>query len=102
MQTAPKRTLDQNAKFHAMVRDIAEQVKVSGELRGERWWKVFLVAAHGGQEIIAHPWKGGEFVVMPKIKSTRELLKPGASDFISELYAFGADNGVEWTHEPQE
>ncbi len=41
-----KRNLDQNAKFHAMVADIARQVQWCGKWLKPEQWKVLLISGH--------------------------------------------------------
>lgn len=66
-----RRTLEQNKRFHAMVRDIAQQVEWAGEKMDEEDWKRLLLASAYGQKVVPNPF-GGNFVVV-NIKRSSEL-----------------------------
>jgi len=90
------RTLDQNAKFHAICDDIAKSgIKFAGKERTDIQWKVLLVSGHSvatneGAEII--PGLENEFV---NIRESTALMsvKRGAS-LIEYSLAWCAANGV--------
>lgn len=92
----PTRTLDQNAKFHALCSDLAKsEVTWANKRRSADQWKVLLVSGHAtatkeGSEII--PGLEGEFVNIRE--STASMgVKRGAS-LIEYTLAFCAMNGV--------
>lgn len=92
----PTRTLDQNAKFHALCSDLAKsEVTWANKLRSADQWKVLLVSGHAtatkeGSEIV--PGLEGEFVNIRE--STASMgVKRGAS-LIEYTLAFCAMNGV--------
>jgi hypothetical protein len=81
-----------------MVRDIARQVEWAGEMMDEHEWKLLILAAAYGQDVVPNPFGGG-FVIRNK-RRTRSLPmsgENGMADLITQLYAFGAERGVEWT-----
>lgn len=86
-----KRTLEQNARLHAMIDDVAEQLTHYGQKLPAWKWKRLFVASMADIEII--PGLGaGEFV--PMWKSTTELSVPEASDLMEIVAAYGAEHGV--------
>lgn len=95
MSDVADRTRDQNAKFHAMVRDIAKQVKWAGEFIHEDDFKRLLLAAKFGQKVVPNPFGIG-FVVM-NTRRSRDLTLEQMTEFIGEIEAFGAENGVDWS-----
>ena len=88
---ANKRTLEQSAKFHAMVDEIAEQLTHYGQKLPAWKWKRLFVSALSDIEILPG-LEPGSFV--PMWKSTTELDIPQASDLIELVAAFGAERGV--------
>lgn len=95
-----RRTLPQNARMHAMIRDISRQVEYAGSLRDEAWWKLCLLGAHGGQDVVPHPFDPHAAPVVVNKKRSRDLGKSGdgsMADFITQLMAFGDERGVRWT-----
>jgi hypothetical protein len=94
----PKRTDDQNAKFHAMVGDIARQCEWGGKKRKPKQWKVLLISGHAmatreGAEIL--PGLEGEFVNIRE-SSALMSIRRGAS-LITYTQAWGDNQGVQWT-----
>ncbi len=93
-QDAP-RTEEQNAKFHAMVRDISKQLTWAGHRWGEEDWKRILLAAKFGQHVIKSPL-GFDVIVVNKMRS-RDTTVEQMMEMIAEVEAFGAEHGVDWT-----
>lgn len=95
----PKRSVDQNAKFHAICSDLAKSdLKWAGKRRTLEEWKVLLVSAHSVAtntpgEII--PGIEGEFVAIRE--STARMGVRRAASLIEYALAFCADKGVELT-----
>lgn len=92
------RTPDHNARFHAMVRDIAKQVKWAGETLSETDWKRLLLAAKFGQKVVPNPLTEIGFVVMNERRS-RSLTNAEMEEMLGEIDAFGALHDVKWTRE---
>ena len=91
------RTLEQNKKFHAMLRDIARQVEWDGEMHDEPWWKFLVLGAAYGQHFVRNPFGDG-FVCANKRRS-RDLEKPSMADLITQLHVFGIERNVKWSDE---
>ena len=98
-----KRTLDQNAKFHAICKDIAKSgMTFAGKERDAAQWKILLVSGHAmatkeGAEIV--PGIEGEYVNLRE--STARMTKARSSSLIEYALAFCAANSVE-IHEIQD
>jgi hypothetical protein len=90
------RTTEQNKKFHAMVRDIAAQVEWAGALMDAETWKRVLLAAKFDQRIVPNPFTGIGMIVV-NVKRSRDLSLEEMTEFIGEVEAFGATQGVDWT-----
>ena len=90
------RTLDQNAKFHALCSDIAKAgVEFAGKRRTAVAWKVLLVSGHAtataeGSEIV--PGLEGEFVNLRE--STALMSKRRGASLIEYALAFCAMNEI--------
>jgi hypothetical protein len=89
---APKRSLDQNAKFHAICSDLARaRVEWAGKPRTADEWKVLLVSGHAvatkeGAEVV--PGLEGEFLNIRE--STATMSKARGSSLIEYSQAFAA------------
>lgn len=90
---------EQNKRFHAMVRDIAKQVKWAGEYLDEEDWKRLILAGAYGQKVVPNPIRDG-FIVMNNRRATG-LEVEKTTDLITMLFAFGNENLVEWTDPTQ-
>lgn len=97
----PTRTLEQNAKFHAMCSDIAKSgLNWAGKPRTAAQWKVLLVSGHAiatkeGAEIV--PGLESEYVNLRE--STALMSKKRGASLIEYSLAFGAQHGVIWTEQ---
>jgi len=102
----PKRKEIQNAKFHAMIEDIARQCTFMGEKRDAECWKRLLVDAfakvmrdagtpihHDGRVI---PSLDFQRVVQLGIQ-TKDFYVKEAAQFVEYLYSYGSENDVKWT-----
>lgn len=92
-----RRSLDQNAKLHAAIRDVAKQVEWFGAKRPVEDWKVIFVSAlrrEQGVQAEVVPGLNGELV--PVGYRTSKLSKQDCSDLIEMVHAFGSRHGVEW------
>lgn len=87
-------------KLHAMIRDISRQVKWAGEMMEPDEWKLIVFAGAYGQDLIQNPMYGfpgaPNFIIRNK-RRARGLTVSTAAELITQLYAFGAENSVEWT-----
>jgi hypothetical protein len=95
-----RRTLDQNAHIHPVVRVIKNHMEAHGApKRNEYWWRYYLLGKFAGQEITPDPDGSGQFIVINNAVGTSDLRKDKAAEFIDWAYAFGADVGVDWEAE---
>lgn len=91
------RTTDQNRKFHAMVRDIAQQVTWGGSMWNEEDWKRLFLGAKFGQPIVPNPFSHG--ICLVNAKRSRDLTIEQMAELIGEIEAFGNNQEVEWSKE---
>lgn len=91
------RSAEQNRKFHAMVRDIARQVKWAGEMMDEGDWKRLLLAARYGQAVVPNPLDPQRGFIVRNNRRSRGLTVPEMADFITEIQVFGDEHGVAWS-----
>lgn len=90
------RTSEQNRKFHAAIRDIAEQVQWAGGWMDEESWKRLVLAAAYGQRMVPNPFDPqAPFIVVNKRRSGG-LVVPEMADLITQLVAFGDERGVQF------
>lgn len=91
-----KRSLDQNAKFHAICGDFAKSDLVwFGKRRTARDWKTILVSGHAaatgeGAEVVL----GIEGELVALRESTADMSKARGSSLIEYAIAFAAAKGV--------
>ncbi|WP_395326895.1 recombination protein NinB [Novosphingobium sp. BL-8H] len=88
------RTLDQNAKMHAMLSDISRAKPMGRVLKPEIWKSLFMDAL--GHQAKWEPSLTGDGVVNTGFRSSHLTVRQ-MSDLIESLYAFGAEHGIEWT-----
>jgi hypothetical protein len=94
-----KRSLEQNAKLHAMLTDISKQC----EWAGQRWsvedWKRLLTAAWMRAEkqsaVIVPELDGTGFDVL--YRHTSSLSKTEMASLIEYAYAWGSEHAVQWS-----
>lgn len=101
-----KRTLDQNARLHAMFGDIAKQVAFFGQKRDLETVKRLLVDAFArvkaemGEPLPGHgytlPSLDGQGIVQLGIQ-TRRLSVSHTAELIDYLFAWGNGNNVVWS-----
>jgi hypothetical protein len=92
----PTRTADQNSKMWAMLSDIARAKPEGRDLTTDKWKALFMDAIG-----IPADWEPGinGGVVNVGYRSSR-LSKEQMSEMIEQMYAYGAEHGVEWS-EPE-
>lgn len=98
VEIKPKtRTLDQNAKFHALCGDVAKSgIEWMGKSRTAQQWKVLFVSGHAiatgiGADVV--PGLEGEFVNIRE--STAVMSKKRGASLIEYVQAWAAENGVD-------
>lgn len=89
------RSLEQNAKLHAMLSDIAKQCEFQGGKRDVDTWKTIFVSAHkiatGGKTEMAI---GLEGEVINLRESTAQMGVKRMTSLIEYVTAWGVENGV--------
>jgi hypothetical protein len=85
-------------KARAMVRDIAKQVPLYGEMASpDEWWAFFFSCLYG-QEVLENPMRGelptAPMFVLRNKRRTKDLNVSDGATFITLLYAFGNTRGV--------
>ena len=89
----PRRTNAQSDKMWAMLTDIARAKPMDRKLEPEQWKTVFMDAI--GKKPNWIPNLEGDGVLCTGYRSSH-LSKQEMSDLIEQIYAFGAQHGVEW------
>lgn len=95
----PTRSLEQNAKLHAMLEDVAKQVEWHGMEMHKDIWKRICTAAmlrELGEAPILIPSLDGRGVEIIYEK-TSHMDKKMMADLIEWIYSFGSERGVVWT-----
>ena len=95
----PKRTLAENAKLHAMLSEVAEQVEWAGKKRDVEVWKRLMVSAWcraRGEPVEILPALDGHGIDIVPVR-TSKLSKRDCAELIEFVYAWGADNDVRFT-----
>lgn len=85
------RTLAQNAKLHAMLKEVSDQVIWYGVKLGPEDWKRIFAASLQGVRVVPGI-DAGTFV--PVGLRTRDMTVPEMSDMIELIHAFAAERGV--------
>jgi len=91
----PTRSLEQNSRLWATLRDISEQVVWYGRKISSESWKCVFTAALKKQETV--PGIDGGFVVLGQ--STSKMTVGEMRDLIELINAFGAEHGVKFSDE---
>lgn len=89
-----KRSLEQNAKMHAMLSDVSRSKPMGRVLKPEGWKALFMDMID--KKPSWEPNLDGTGVVCIGYKSSH-LNKSEMSDLIESIYAFGAEHGVVWS-----
>ena len=92
-----RRTLDQNALLWVVLTDISRQVEWHGQKLTKENWKDIFTAALKQQQVV--PGIDGGFVVLGT--STSRMTKQEFSELVELAYAFGTEQGVEWSEPAQ-
>lgn len=91
---APKRTLPQNDRLHAMITEVADQVVWHGQKMTVDDWKLVFMDGLNRELRIVPNLDGNGFVNLGR--STSKLGKDEFSELIELVAAFGAQHGVEF------
>lgn len=99
--TRPRRTLEQNAKLWALLRDVARQCELvingAAVKASEEDWKEVFTAALRGEQRLAQGIDGRAVMLGA---STRRMRVHELSDLIELIYAYGSERNVKWTTDP--
>jgi hypothetical protein len=94
-----KRSTDQNAKLHALLKDISEQMEWAGSKRDIETWKRLLTAAWcrvQGEHVEMLPAIDGHgFDIV--FRHTSKLTKAECSELIEFIYAWAAEKNIRFT-----
>ena len=91
------RNLDQNAKFHAMCQDVANQSEFMGRKLSMEQWKVLFISGHAiatNQKADVVPGLEGEFVNIRE--SSAKMSVSRMASLIEYVTAYGVANGVKF------
>ena len=89
------RNLEQNAKLHAMLNDIAKQKTFNGKKLSIEQWKMIFVSAHRvATEGQAEMAIGLEGEVINLRESTAKMSMSRCASLIEYIQSWGANNGV--------
>jgi hypothetical protein len=97
----PKRTLAENAKLHAMLSEIAEQVDWAGKKRDVEVWKRLVVSAWcraRGEPVEILPALDGHGIDIVPVR-TSKLSKKDCAELIEYLYSWGTESGISWGYD---
>jgi hypothetical protein len=92
------RSLDQNAKMHAMLSDVS-RAKPEGRTHTAEIWKCLFMQACGHAVQFENGLNGQPFPV--GFRSSR-LTKAQMGELIETIYEYGARHGVVWSDEERE
>lgn len=98
----PTRNLEQNAKMHASMGDIAKQAKYMGRVLVLPQWKTLLISGHAiatGLGVDMVPGLEGEFVNIRESSASMSVAR--MASVIEYSLAYGAQNGVTFGGEGQ-
>ena len=91
--SAPKRTLDQNAKMWAMISDVS-RAKPEGRMHTPEVWKCLFMSACGHSVRFEMGLDNKPF---PIGFSSSRLSKSEMADLITVIYEYGDRHGVRWS-----
>lgn len=94
----PARTLDQNAKFHAMLSDVS-RAKPEGRIATPDVWKALFMHACGHAVQFEMGLNGQPFPI--GFRSSR-LTKDQMCDLITFMLQWGDERGVRWSNEARQ
>lgn len=95
-----RRTLDHNARFHSMCRDIAKHVEWAGRKWSDEDFKRLFLGAKFGQPIVPNPFAHG--ICVMNAKRSRDLTNGEMEELLNEIQAFGDEHGVPWSENDDE
>ena len=97
----PPRSLDQNARLHAMLGDLSKQVEWAGKKRSRDVWKRLCVSAWLRAEkehVEMLPAIDGHGIDVIYERTSR-MSKAQLSSLMEYVSAWGDSKGVDWSHD---
>lgn len=94
------RSIEQNSKMWPMLTDISKQVEWFDQKLQPEEWKDLATGSFRGCKILPSMENDGRFITVGL--STSRMGKKDFSDFITYLYAFGAEKDVKWSDKSKE
>lgn len=94
-----RRTLDQNARLHATLAEVARQVEWAGKRRDVTTWKRLMTAAWlraRGEQLEVLPALDGHGVDIV-FERTSRLTRAECAELMEYVYAWGAQHGVRFS-----
>lgn len=92
--SGPKRSDEQNRRLHAMIRDVARQVKHHGMTLSEEDWKIIFCDALNRETRMVPNLSNNGLVALGH--STSNLSVHECADLITLITAFGDQHGVKF------
>ena len=95
----PRRTSPENRLLHALLGELSRKVEWAGQMRDAETWKRLCVSAWcraNGESVEILPALDGHGIDIVPVRTSR-LSKRACAELIEWIYAFGAENGVEFT-----
>ena len=95
----PRRTSPENRLLHALIGELAAKLEWAGQKRDAETWKRLCVSAWcraNGESVEILPALDGHGIDIVPVRTSR-LSKRACAELIEWIYAFGAEQGVEWT-----
>jgi hypothetical protein len=89
----PKRTVDQNSRFWALLTAVSTQLKWHGQRLTPEDWKIIFMAALNQELRLVPNINGNGFVQLGR--SSSKLSKAEMSELMELIEAFAAERGVE-------
>lgn len=95
----PRRNCDQNAKFWAMLSDVATQHRINGRRYSTDDFKVMFLTAYAEETgmAIRHLPAIHRAGMIPSGRSSSDLSVKEMSELIEWILAWGAENGIRWS-----
>ena len=95
----PRRTSPENRLLHALLGELSDKLEWAGQKRDAETWKRLCVSSWcraNGESVEILPALDGHGIDIVPVRTSR-LSKRACAELIEWIYAFGAEQGVEWT-----
>lgn len=94
----PRRTSPENRLLHALIGELARKLEWAGEKRDAETWKRLCVSAWcraNGESVEILPALDGHGIDIVPVRTSR-LSKRACAELIEFVYAWGAEQGIQW------